>query len=258
MGIMDHRHFPQTRQTSADQSEVVGTDGEALAQRDVKTANTSAKTHGYPRKTPDFWPNTQSSPPTVLYPTVVAPDNMGEDVHAPVLLLTRAPLPHVPEFSLFFSGLRTTVRFYKAAPVEITDAQLKALHGYTLRITKSLTNKPLDCAPDVLLCYFAPLDSSWNSSISPHWPLLSVEKHILWDAVQLAADYFAIRLLDSNVPIDERAKDAIVLDRQVEFTMRHFVVKVRHDLTPLCKADDSPVSLWHHFILCQSLTRVLA
>ncbi|TBU32155.1 hypothetical protein BD311DRAFT_655259 [Dichomitus squalens] len=240
VGIMDHRHFPQSRRVPAGQSGSTDTNGETPAPRDVKTANTSAKTHGYPRKVPDFWPNTQSSPPTILYATVVAPDNMGEEVHAPVLLLTRAPLPHVPDFSLFFSGLRTTVRFYRAAPITITDAQLKALHGYTLRVTKSLTNKPLDCPLGDLLCYFAPLDSSWHSSISPHWPLLSVEGHVLWDAVQLAADYFAIRLLDSNVPIDERAKDAIVLDRQVEFTMRHFVIKVRHDLTPLCKADDSP------------------
>lgn len=178
---------------------------------------------------------------TTLYPIVVAPDNMDGDVHAPILLLTRAPIPHIPEFSLFFSSLRTTIRFFKAAPIEVTEPRLKALHGYTLRVARSLTNKPLECPPESLLCYFAPLDSSWNSNLSTHWPLLSVEEHILWDAVQLAADYFAIRLLDVNASVDDRANDAIVLDRHVEFTMRYFVVKVRHDLTPLSKAHDSPV-----------------
>ncbi|KAI1792952.1 hypothetical protein LXA43DRAFT_1003961 [Ganoderma leucocontextum] len=240
VGIMDHRCFRQSRRLPQDQSGSLNTNGNAAAPQDVKTANTSAKTHGYPRKTPDFWTNTQPLPTTTLYPTVITPDNMGGDVHAPILLLTRAPIPHVPEFTLFFSGLRATIRFFKAAPIEVTEPKLKALHGYTLRATRSLTNKPLDCAPESLLCYFAPLDSSWHSNLSPHWPLLSVEEHILWDAIQLAADYFAIRLLDGNASIDDRAKDAIVLDRQVEFTMRHFVVKVRHDLTPLSKADDSP------------------
>ncbi|KAM5532423.1 hypothetical protein V8D89_013917 [Ganoderma adspersum] len=240
VGIMDHRCFPQLQRFPQDQSGSVNANGNAAASQDVKTANTSATTHGYPRKSPDFWKNTQSQPTTTFYPTVVAPDNTGGDVHAPILLLTRAPIPHVPEFTLFFSGLRTTIRFFKAAPIEVTEPRLKALHGYTLRVARSLTNKPLECLPESLLCYFAPLDSSWDSNLSTHWPLLSLEEHILWDAVQLAADYFAIRLLDVNASIDDRANDTIVLDRHVEFTMRYFVVKVRHDLTPLSKADDSP------------------
>ena len=241
VGIMDHRCFPQLQRFSQDQSGSATANGNAAASQDIKTANTSATTHGYPRKSPDFWRNTQYQPTTTLYPTVVAPDDMGGDVHAPILLLTRAPIPHIPEFSLFFSSLRTTIRFFKAAPIEVTEPRLKALHGYTLRVARSLTNKPLECPPESLLCYFAPLDSSWNSNLSTHWPLLSVEEHILWDAVQLAADYFAIRLLDVNASVDDRANDAIVLDRHVEFTMRYFVVKVRHDLTPLSKAHDSPV-----------------
>ncbi len=241
VGIMDHRCFPQSRRLKQDQGSSLNANGNATTPQDVKTANTSAKTHGYPRKSPDFCTNTQSLSTTTLYPTVVAPDNMGGDVHAPILLLTRAPIPHVPEFTLFFSGLRTTIRFFKAAPIEVTEPRLRALHGYTLRVTRSLTNKPLQCPPEGLLCFFAPLDSSWHSTLSPHWPLLSIEEHILWDAVQLAADYFAIGLLDGNASIDDRAHDAIVLDRQVEFTMRYFVIKVRHDLTPLSKADDSPV-----------------
>ena len=242
VGVMDHRCFPQPRRFPEDQSDSVNLNGTAAPPQDVKTANTSAKTHGYPRKSPDFWPNTRSLPTTTLYPTVVAPDNMDISVHAPILLLTRAPIPHVPEFTLFFSGSRTTVRFFKAAPIEMTEPRLKALHGYTLRVARSLTNKPLECPPEDLLCFFAPLDSSWHSNLSPYWPLLSIEEHIPWDVVQLGADYFSTRLLDGNASIDDRAKDAIVLDRQVEFTMRYFVVKVRHDLSPLHKADDSPVS----------------
>ncbi|KAI0751319.1 hypothetical protein C8Q80DRAFT_1098350 [Daedaleopsis nitida] len=231
VGLMNLRHFPQSR---------IPAPRATSTPSKIQTANASAKTHGYPRKTTDFWRNSQSSPSTTLYPTIVVPEDLGGDPHAPVLLLTRAALPLTVEFNVFFCGARASVRFYKAEPLEVNDGQLKALHGYTLRVTKSLTNKPLDCPVGSLLCYFAPLEPTWHSSLSARWPLLSVQDHIQWGSVQLAADYFAIPLLDGNTSIDERARDAIVLDRQVEFTMRHFVRKVRHDMTPLSKAEDSP------------------
>ena len=234
VGLMNIRHFPQSRDA-----------GEFASKAPPRQkAKTTASAFGYPRKSPDFWPNSQFAPPTVLYPTVVVPENLGDEPHAPVLFLTRAPLPLIPEFTLFFSGARATVHFYKGEPIEISDVQLKVLHEYTVRISKTLMNKPLECPVGSMLCYFAPLDSTWHSSLSPGWPLLSLAEHIPWDAVQLAADYFAIPLVDGMASLDDRARDAIVLDRQVEYTSRYFVVKVRHDLTPLSKADDSPVSDW--------------
>ena len=240
-GIMSYRHFPQSQALVGD----VDTEGEPNASQDIKTANTSAQTHGYPRKTPDFWRTSHApqSPPTTLYPTVIMPDGLGGEPHAPVALLTTAPLPVNPNFALFYNGQRTEVRFVTASPLEVTDAQLHALHGYTVRATRSLTNKPFGCAFGALLCYLAPLRDGWHTAAVPdaRWPLPSVAAHIPWDAVQLAADHFAIPLVDHVAPLDERARDAIVLDRQVEFTMRHFVVKVRHDLTPLSKSEDSPV-----------------
>ncbi|RPD61964.1 hypothetical protein L226DRAFT_463450 [Lentinus tigrinus ALCF2SS1-7] len=230
VGLMNVRHFPQSGSAGSFASKAPNR----------QKAKTTASAFGYPRKTPDFWPNSQSGPPTVLYPTVVVPENLGDEPHAPVLFLTRAPLPLIPEFTVFFSGAGATVHFYKGEPIEVTDVQLKALHEYTLRVSKTLMNKPLECPVGNMLCYFAPLDSTWHSSLSAHWPLLSLGEHIPWDAVQLAADYFAIPLVDGIASLDERAQDAIVLDRQVEYTSRYFLVKVRHDLTPLSKAEDSP------------------
>ncbi|RDX53098.1 hypothetical protein OH76DRAFT_1344263 [Lentinus brumalis] len=230
VGLMNIRHFPQT--------ESAGTFTSPAPTR--QKAKTTASAFGYPRKSPDFWPNSQSAPPTVLYPTVVVPENLGDEPHAPILLLTRAPLPLIPEFALFFSGARAIVHFYKGEPIEVTDVQLKALHDYTLRVSKTLMNKFLECPVGNMLCYFAPLDSTWHSSLSAHWPLLALAEHIPWDTIQLAADYFAIPLVDDMASLDDRAQDAIVLDRQVEYTSRYFLVKVRHDLTPLSKVDDSP------------------
>ncbi|KAH9943037.1 uncharacterized protein BXZ73DRAFT_87473 [Epithele typhae] len=158
----------------------------------VQTANTSAQTHGYPRATPTFW---------------------------------RHPLPSPSDLSAEPTTLYPTV--LRAAPLVVSPAQLRDLHGYTLRATRSLTNKPFDCGLGGLLAY-------WRATRDARWPLPQLAAHVPWDAVRLAADFFAVPGLD------EMLQDAIVIDRKVEHTLRHFVVKVRHDLTPSSKAEDSP------------------
>ncbi|EIW61760.1 ribonuclease III [Trametes versicolor FP-101664 SS1] len=234
-GLMSYQHFPQPLWQPPDATQVADSD----APQDVKTANSSAAIHGYPRKSPDFWTNSSKYPVTTLYPTVVVPENLGGEPHAPVAILTRAPLPQMSEFLLFFSGARATVRFYPGAPFEVNSGQLHALRGYTVRVVRSLTNKPFECTSESLLSFFAPLNAPWQP-LPGVQGLQPVAKHIPWDAVQLAADYYAVPLFNSLTALDDNARDAIVQDRNVEFTMRHFLVTVRHDLTPLSKAEDSP------------------
>ncbi|KAI9001162.1 ribonuclease III [Trametes punicea] len=241
-GLMDYRHFPQPRRHLGELS-LQGSEKSSDLPRDVKTANTSSATHGYPRKSPNFWANSPKYPMSTLYPTVIVPDNLAGQPHAPVALLTRAPLPPIPDFLLYFSGARASARFYKGAPFGVNSAQLQALRGYTTRVVRSLTNKPFDCSAENLLHFFAPLNPSWqplSGTQGLRWSQLPVREYIPWDAVQLAADYFAVPLYSNLTSLDDSARDAIVQDRNVEFTMRHFLVKVRHDLTPLSKAEDSP------------------
>ncbi|KAI0829411.1 hypothetical protein BC628DRAFT_1360416 [Trametes gibbosa] len=241
-GLMDYQHFPQTSWREG--PEPLAEDSESDASQDVKTASSSSATHGYPRKSPDFWTNSPKYPATTMYPTVIVPENLADQPHAPVVLLTRAPLPQIPEFSLFYVGARTTVRLYKGTAFEVTSVQLEALRGYTNRVVRSLTNKPFACAAEDLLCFLAPLSSSWVPHLgtmqNSKWSQLSVREHIPWDAIQLAADYFAVPLYSNLTSLDDSARDAIVQDRNVEFTMRHFLVTVRHNLTPMSKAEDSP------------------
>ncbi|KAI0649982.1 ribonuclease III [Trametes meyenii] len=239
-GLMDYHHFPQPKWRT---SEYTSQAGEGEVPKEIQTANTSSATHGYPRKSPDFWANSQSYSTTVLYPTVIIPDNLAGQPHAPVVLLTRAPMPLISDFLIFFSGARATVRFYKGAPFEVKPAQLQALRGYTARVVRALVNKPFDAPSDSLLCFFAPLSAGWQplpGTQGVQWSQLPITEHIPWDAVQLAADYFGVPLYSDLASLDDNARDAIVQDRNVEFTMRHFLVKVRHDLTPLSKAEDSP------------------
>ncbi|KAI0352690.1 hypothetical protein OH77DRAFT_1428097 [Trametes cingulata] len=239
-GLMDYRHLPQPEWRPPQLSSQAG---ETDVPQDVKTANTSSATHGYPRKFPDFWVNSSKYPVTTLYPTVVVPENLADQPHAPIVLLTRAPLPQIPDFVVFFSGAKATARFYRGAPFTVDSAQLDALRGYTNRVVRSLLNKPFDCSAENWLCFFAPLAPSWqphSATQGSRWSHMPVGNHIPWDAVQLAADYFTVSLYNDLTPLDDNARDAVVQDRNVEFTNRHFLVKVRHDLTPLSKADDSP------------------
>ena len=244
-GLMSHRHFPQSQTLLPNDPSV---EGEPTVSQDIKTANTSAQTHGYPRKTPDFWrvPHPSLSSTTTLFPTIITPECSDDSAYASVALLTMAPLPHNPDFSLFYNGQRIEIRIAKAAPLEVTDAQLRALHDYTIRASCALINKNLDHKRELgsLLCYFAPLDrgDAWRPAHDSPRPLPDISPHITWDKVTLAAASSNIPLVDNTTSIDERAQDAIVVDRNVHYTMRHFVVKVRHDLTPLSKVEDSLVS----------------
>ncbi|KAH9853812.1 ribonuclease III [Lenzites betulinus] len=240
-GLMDYRHFPQTQWRPA--GDASSEEGESSVPQDVKTASSSSATHGYPRKFPDLWANSYKRPATTLYPTVVIPENLADQPHAPVVLLTRVPLPQIPAFFLFYVGARTTVRLYKGEPFEVSAVQLEALRGYTNRVVRSLTNKPFPCAAENVLGFLAPLNAAWQPyPTSPEcmYSPLPVAGHIPWDAIQLAADYFAVPLSSNLTSLDDNARDAVVQDRNVEFTMRHFLVTVRHDLTPLSKVNDSP------------------
>ncbi|KAI0676824.1 hypothetical protein C8Q78DRAFT_48178 [Trametes maxima] len=239
-GLMDYRHFPQSK-WRARESTSMADEGEVP--KEIQTANTSTATHGYPRKSPEFWANSPNYSTATLYPTVIVPDALAGQPHAPVVLLTRAPMPLIPDFLVFFSGARATVHCYKGAPFAVNSAQLQALRGYTTRAVRSLVNKPFDASSDSLLCFFAPLSATWKAlpgTQGMQWSQLPVAEHIPWDAVQLAADYFAVPLYSDLASLDDNARDAVVQDRNVEFTMRHFLVKVRHDLTPLSKVEDSP------------------
>ncbi|CDO74080.1 hypothetical protein BN946_scf185043.g130 [Trametes cinnabarina] len=237
--LLDYRHFPQPDWQVDEWS---SPSGENSLPSGVATAAASTAVHGYPRKFPDFWANSRKYPATTLYPTVIIPDNLAGQPHAPVVLLARAPMPHIPDFLLFFSGARATAHFYRGAPFEVSSVQLQALHGYTVRVVRSLTNKAFDCKPEELMCFFAPLASSWHPPASlqaSQWSQMPVGAHIPWDAVQLAADYFAVPLYSNLTSLDDNARDAIVQDRNVELTARYFLIQVRHDLTPLSKAEDS-------------------
>ena len=215
-----------------------------LPEKDLNIDPKTSGTRMYGRKRPDFWDNATQGDPTTLYPSVIfIKDAENSSEYSPIVILTRQPLPDLQSFRLFSSGVDIPVQFYKAAPLRIDEARLKDIHMYTVRICRAIMNKPLSCSLENMLYFFLPLSSNWRPPDYLGLHISDICDDVPWDLVSLAADHWAVPI-NKNSPeqLELDLKDAIIQDRWIEFTRRYKVVKVRHDLTPLSKPADSPVS----------------
>jgi endoribonuclease Dicer len=198
----------------------------------------------YLRKQPDFWINTGSACNGLLYPMIISSDHTEEGVqrHAPLLILTRQPLPDLASFKLFFAGVPAAVTFKRGAPYQPDHARLHDLHLYTVRLCRTISNKPYVCSMADMVYFFAPLTLKWSTLKESEAVLPNVVEHIPWDLVSLAGDNFVVPLRSSTLAdLEQDIKDAVIQDRWVEFTRRYNADRMRPDLTPLSKPLDSPV-----------------
>jgi endoribonuclease Dicer len=212
----------------------------------AKTANVSANTRCYPKKKPLFWTRSLLGTSHSLHPVIVSVQGSADACYAPMLVLARLPLPKLDAFDVFSLGRRCTIRLHNGVPLHIDERKLDLLFRYTLRITRTLLNKPVEGSIGTLCYFFAPLDVSWPSSPMTEtatWRLPDVESHIAWSQVEEAAERWVTRLVPEDGVLDEDSvRDCIIQDRAVEFTNRHYVVKLRTDLSPLSRMEDGSVS----------------
>ena len=238
-GLLDFRLVPLPSALRAQKHN----DLRNLSEKDSSIDPKTSGTRPYGRKRPDFWVNARGDP-TTLYPSVIfIKDSEDSSEYSPIAILTRQPLPDLQSFRLFSSGVGTPVQFYKAAPLQIDEKRLKDIHMYTVRVCRAVMNKPLSCSLEDMLYFFLPLSSSWRPPDRLGLDVSDIFGDVPWNLVSLAADHWAVPISkDSPEQVELDLKDAIVQDRWIEFTRRYKVVKVRHDLTPLSKPTDSPVS----------------
>lgn len=219
----------------------------------MKTSNLppppESKTQGtrpYPRKQPSFWQNSLSSDLSTLYPTVIYVSKTveGAEAFAPLILLTKEPLPDLRTFRLFFSSVALNIQFYKAAPMQFDEDRIKEIHGFTLRVHRCTMNKAIACELEDMVYFFLPLPPNWKPTADIGVDLTA---SVPWDIVSLASQHWAVPIKRSSPEeLEVDMRDAIIQDRWIEFTRRYKVVTVRKDLTPLSKPADSPVSLIYH------------
>lgn len=207
----------------------------------------------YPRKRPDFWVNSLPIMRGCLYPTIIAPlvDSGSAGVgssYAPMVILTRLPLPPLSPFGIYFSGVRKKVHFKRGDAFEVDEDRLQDLYKFTVRIVRSITNKPYICALDSMPFFLAPLPRDFEVNLHElddghKWEFPNVVDHIPWERVHLVASKPTVALNTQDLQtLMVDTEDSMVQDRWAEFTRRYYCVRMRPDLTPLSKPEDSPVS----------------
>ncbi|KAJ7601032.1 hypothetical protein C8J56DRAFT_24327 [Mycena floridula] len=196
----------------------------------------------YTKAIPQFWNHCGSgtSAPGILYPTVIsALFGTASARYAPIVILTRKPLPRLPSFKLFFTGVPSPVSFTQAEPFEVDGNRFNELSGYTLRICRAIANKPFTCSAFEMQYLIAPLPADWSPP-KDDIPLVNVVDSIPWDLVSLACQKWAVPLkFGSAAQVRKDVKDAVIQDRWTEFTRRFIVTRVRSDLTPNSKPKDT-------------------
>ena len=207
----------------------------------ILAADKASGNRCYPRKRSLFWSNSIRLDKGRLFPFVVYVDGGGAD-YAPIMLLTRRPLSHIPSFRLFFPATSKTIGNFRAPPLELDEQHMKALYLFTLRVFRAISNKPLVCPLEKMAYMLAPLNLREQADVQS-LDLAHLLDYISWDIVEPAGNTWMVKFnLEELHTSPEGARDLIVQDRSVEFTRRYYVTRLRHDLTPLSKPTDSPVS----------------
>ncbi|KAI0347065.1 ribonuclease III [Trametopsis cervina] len=233
-GLLDQAFFPRTGQGF----------GAVYSSEDCnpEVAKSSSTTRRYTKKRPLFLTNALLVGSHRLYPLIVSLGTLRDQYHAPMLILARVPFPQLAGFKLFSAGESTVVSLRRGSPFLVTPGEFSLLHRYTLRVSRSVLNKPFECASEDLPFLFAPLNKTWEEESPPvdtQWQLPMIQSYIPWRDVEEAVELWATDLLgDGEDLISSVIEDCIVQDRAVEFTNRHLVVRARTDLSPLSKPED--------------------
>ncbi|KAI0269161.1 hypothetical protein BC834DRAFT_820033 [Gloeopeniophorella convolvens] len=246
-GLLDPQSFPRPSLKSADKKRIPAIsrplDNEedivATVPGQVSAASKQNGTHGYLRKKPDFWANVAALKSNRLYPTVITAH--AQEKHGPLVVLTRAHLPRFPSIKLFDSGFTIRTDLRRGAGFEVDEDCLQDLYNYTLRVHRTIVNKPFICQPEDMPYFLAPLKTSWSGFDRSPDDLSCLEEvvnDIPWGLVKLAAKSWVMPVETDD--LDALVADAIVQDRWLEYTRRYSAVRLRRDMTPLSKPVDSP------------------
>lgn len=195
----------------------------------------------YMRKRPDFWVNSLRIPEERLFPVVISVGNPEgpSEPYAPIIILTRQPLPHLEPFKLFFYGVFATVKNARGPAIIFDGKRLNDLHSYTLRICRTIANKAFACSLEKMAYFIAPLLPSRATDFSC-FNMTDLRDAVDWQAVARANSNYVTRFSSDDLRDPSEFEDAVIQDRLVEFTRRCYVVRLRLDLSPMSKPPDSP------------------
>ena len=239
-GMLEPAHFPAV-------SPFVPLPQVMVPQRSKKAKSNGVCIH--PRKSPLFWSLSTETLGGLWYPTTIFIGGAVGDFGL-LGILTRHPLPTIPDFRLFISGNTVNVRLRKCQPGPLSPNELEQLRRATLRVLRFVGNKPfvgeLNHLPYLLFPLqrdIAPLNFPHNPYPTPEGlPRLGspCESEVV---TSMATSAFLPIMTHTTDEITRDLHDATIQDRKIEYTKHYFVDKIREDLTPLHKPQEGEVSL---------------
>ena len=211
-----------------------------------------AKSNGvcvHPRRSPPFWSLSTETLGGLWYSTIIFIDGSVGDFGL-LAILTRHPLPAIPDFRLFIPGNPINVRLRKCQPGPFSSNELEQLRRATLRLLRFVSNKPFVGDLNHLPYLLFPLQHDitlLNWLRNPHptpegLPFLEspCESEVVKN---MAASAFLPITTDTTEEITGDLHDAVIQDRKIEYTKHYLVDKIREDLTPLHKPQEGEVSV---------------
>lgn len=165
------------------------------AMRNARLAVSSSKKAEYEmRLKPEIWSRLGQEAPMQLFVTAIAlenPDAMGHPT-APLLLLTREPLPSLPNVPLYFGnghGRPTEAQLASLQqPVQLAPQQSELLTAFTLKVFTDVFSKEYDATADQLPYFLSPCISDEavanEAAFQVDWKLLETiqaQEYLDWE-----------------------------------------------------------------------------
>lgn len=220
-----------------------------MAQKNTLENNVGcASVNVYNKITPSFWLNVQQNGPALVEETsmpskfergpfwISAFDiDRGHLQFRPMVLITRKPLPPMPEIPLFNNddSFKVHVRS-KSTPFWFeNDHHLPLLADYAFAWMRCLTNKKFECQNINDMAYFlAPLVRGTDIT-----NLLSLQEKIDWSEVvkSICDNTKTCISIDDDDELETISEDAIVIDSSDPRNPLYVVKHIQYNMNPLSK-----------------------
>lgn len=140
------------------------------------------------RTKPSVWAESVGTVPEELFVTIISlgqPEN-GESTRRPLALLTRKPLPQLPQFPVYLdTGPKTPVILTNISKsLQVSGGRIDAINCFTLRLFNDCFSKLYEPNPERMPYWLAP--TAQELMISPESP---VENVIDWECLNLVHDH---------------------------------------------------------------------
>lgn len=195
--------------------------------RNAHLAITSKANTDYDMRTkPSMW--TAGEAPSELFLTILSledPDQLDRPSQ-PLGLLTRGPLPRIPQFQLFFGrGKHTAAASTAVGGFAVNSDTLELINTFSLRVFKDIFSKEYESDPAKMPYFMVPISNTYAKG-QKRLPA----DLILWDILKTVSDNQWLTW-DESTP-ESFFEDKYILD-PFDGSRKIWTMKVTHEYKPL-------------------------